>query len=169
MKWEALSAAQDSGPVVPRGLRRGPAIGGERMQPRALQPTASAAHGPKLHSHGPLTSFRCRFVCGITSQKKSYLWGEAGAVVSTCMRDHVPEEVVPDVPSRLWIGWLGAAPVGRDGRCGERFHAGQDVRGSQPSSRGRSHQIETQSRMRCCSSSPSSAGSVAYLRKINQG
>jgi hypothetical protein len=146
--------------------------GHRRRTHAALEPTASAAHGPKLHSHGPLTSFRCRFVCGITSQKKSYLWGEAGAVVSTCMRDHVPEEVVPDVPSRLWIGWLGAAPVGRGGRCGERLHAGQDLRGSlsahQGGDRGRSHQIETQSRMRCCSSSPSSAGSVAYLRKVNQ-
>ena len=75
--------------------------GHRRRAHAALQPTASAAHGPKLHSHGPLTSFRCRFVCGITSQKKSYqtcpaafglggleqhLWGEAGAVVSACMQ-----------------------------------------------------------------------------------
>jgi len=128
MKWEAL--------VSGAGLRTSRAswpsswAGHRRRAHAALQPTASAAHGPKLHSHGPLTSFRCRFVCGITSQKKSYLWGDAGAVVSTCMRDHVPEEVVPDVPSSLWIGRLGAAPVGRGGRCGEHLHAGQDHRGS---------------------------------------
>ena len=67
-----------------------------------MQPTARAAHGPKLHSHGPLTNFRCRFVCGITSQKKSY---------QTC-------------PAAFGLGGLEQHLWG-GGRCGEHLHAGQ--------------------------------------------
>jgi hypothetical protein len=108
MKWEALSAAQ--GTRTSRASWPSSWAGHRRRTHAALQPTASAAHGPKLHSHGPLTSFRCRFVCGITSQKKSYqtcpaafglggleqhLWGETGAMVSACMQGRTSAAVSP--------------------------------------------------------------------------